>query len=101
MILDNIISYNTKIAIALFSGAIWIYTRDEPCYYMIPRKKILPVLFVVSWIYLNYLDPLFLPLGLLILYIYSLTYRTNYPSFLFYKRCDQEPQNQLNQPIKE
>ena len=74
MLLD-FITYDAKIIIAVLSGAIWIYTRDKLCYRMIPRKRILPVIFVSLWIYLNYLDPLFLPIGLFILYTYSTFYR--------------------------
>ena len=71
MILDNFLSKNHKITISVFSGIIWIYFRNESCYKMIPRKKIFPLIFVGIWIYLNYLDALFLPIGLLILLIYS------------------------------
>jgi hypothetical protein len=33
--------------------------------------QILPVLFVMTWTYLNYIEPLALPAGLLILYGFS------------------------------
>jgi hypothetical protein len=38
---------------------------------MIPRHEIFPVIFVVCWTYLNYYEPLFLPLGLVVLITYS------------------------------
>ena len=38
---------------------------------MIPRLHVIPVFFVVGWIYLNYYDPLFLPLGLAVLIAYA------------------------------
>jgi len=39
---------------------------------MIPRLHIAPVIFVTGWIYLNYYEPLFLPLGLLVLVAFSM-----------------------------
>lgn len=75
MIFDTLLSYDTKVLIALIAGGIWIYTRDDLCYSMIPRLRLLSVILVVTWIYLNYKDPLFLPIGLAILYIYSLGFR--------------------------
>jgi hypothetical protein len=42
---------------------------------MIPRGNIFPVIFVMTWTYLNYYEPLFLPLGLLILLTYSRLYK--------------------------
>ena len=75
LILDNILSRDTKIIIALISGAVWIYYRDQLCYKIIPRKNIPVVIAVVIWIYLNYHEPLFLPIGLLILYAFSFVYR--------------------------
>ena len=38
---------------------------------MIPREHIFPVFFICVWIYLNYYEPLFLPIGLFILVAYS------------------------------
>ena len=75
MILDNYLSQDIKIVIALIFGGIWIYFRDDLCYKLIPRKNVLSVLLVLTWIYLNYKDPLFLPIGLLILYFYSNLFR--------------------------
>lgn len=71
MILDNLLKYEHKVYIAVLCGALWIYFRTAECYSMIPRRHILPVLFVSLWIYLNYLDPLFLPIGLSILILYA------------------------------
>lgn len=70
MILDKFLDYNTKVIIAIICGALWIYFRTSDCYNLIPRKHLFPVLFVSIWIYLNYMDPLFLPIGLLILITY-------------------------------
>lgn len=72
MILDNFFTYDEKVILSMIFGGIWIYLRTSECYNLIPRKHILPVFFVVGWIYLNYYEPLFLPLGLLVLITYSL-----------------------------
>ena len=71
MILDNYLTKDQKILISIISGAIWIYYRTSDCYNLIPRKKLLPVLFISFWIYINYYEPLILPFGLFILYLGS------------------------------
>jgi magnesium-transporting ATPase (P-type) len=71
MILDNYLSYNIKVYIAIICSGLWIYFRTSDCYKMIPRAHIFPVFFVMIWCYLNYYEPLFLPIGLLILIAYS------------------------------
>jgi hypothetical protein len=71
MILDNIVSYDKKVIIAIICSGFWIYFRTSDCYTLIPRLHIFPVIFVTLWTYLNYYEPLFLPIGLLILIIYS------------------------------
>jgi hypothetical protein len=75
MILDKYITNNNKIYISIISGIIWIYYRDKLCYELLPRKNILTSLVVGVWIYLNYKEPLFLPIGLLLCFVYSLFYR--------------------------
>lgn len=74
MLLDKYISYNHKIFFSLIISGIWIYYRTSDCYVFIPRKHILPVIFVIFWNYLNYKDPLFLPIGLFILLLYRKLY---------------------------
>jgi len=74
MILDNLLSYQLKVYISVICSGLWIYFRTAKCYVMIPRMQILPVLFVMIWSYLNYYDPLFLPIGLFILWAYSEVY---------------------------
>ena len=71
MLLDKLLTYDQKVYISIICGGLWIYFRTSDCYKMIPRKHIFPILFVCSWIYLNYYEPLFLPLGLLVLIAYS------------------------------
>ena len=71
MILDKYISFNQKVIIAVICSAFWIYFRTSDCYEMIPRHHIFPVFFVAIWTYLNYYEPLFLPIGLSILILYA------------------------------
>lgn len=72
MILDNYITFNQKVIFSIICGMIWIYFRTMDCYKFLPRQKILPTLFVGVWIFLNYYEPLFLPLGLLIIVLYKI-----------------------------
>ena len=76
MILDDIISHDNKIILAVISAGLWIYFRTAQCYNMIPRMHLFPVLFVMVWAYINYYEPLALPIGLIILaaYPYALKY---------------------------
>ena len=70
MILD-ILNYHIKVIIAVICSGFWIYFRTSDCYKMIPSGHIFPIIFVMIWTYLNYYEPLFLPIGLLILITYS------------------------------
>lgn len=72
MLLDKYLNYDQKVLISIICGGLWIYLRTAECYNMIPRLHIFPVLFVCTWIYLNYYEPLFLPIGLVVLISYSL-----------------------------
>ena len=69
--LDNMLTYQQKVLFSVICSGIWIYFRTSDCYKLIPRKHIFPVFFVCIWTYLNYYEPLFLPIGLLILFAYS------------------------------
>jgi hypothetical protein len=71
MLLDKYLTYKQKVIISVICGGLWIYFRTSDNYKMIPRKHIFPIFFVCNWIYLNYYEPLFLPIGLLILIAYS------------------------------
>ena len=71
MILDNYLSYNNKVIIAVICSGFWIYFRTSDCYKLIPRNHLFPIVFVMTWSYLNYYEPLFLPIGLIILILYS------------------------------
>ena len=75
MILDNYLTYNSKIIISVICSGLWIYFRTSDCYSLIPRKHFFPVLFVMTWCYLNYKEPLFLPIGLSVLILYSLYFK--------------------------
>jgi len=70
MILDKWLSYRSKVIISVICSGLWIYFRTSECYNLIPRLHLFPVLFVMCWTYLNYYEPLFLPIGLLILLLY-------------------------------
>ena len=71
MILDKYLTYRTKVFISVICSGFWIYFRTSDCYNLIPRSHIFPILFVMIWTYLNYYEPLFLPIGLLVLIAYS------------------------------
>ena len=62
---------NIKIVISIISGMIWIYCRKYENYRALPNHNILSPIIVGIWIWLNYKDPLFLPLGLFLLWLYS------------------------------
>ena len=79
MIFDNYILYSYKVLISVIASGFWIYFRTSDCYAMIPRQSIFPVVFVMAWVYLNYLDPLFLPIGLLLLIAYSFRKQVGIP----------------------
>jgi hypothetical protein len=71
MILDNCLTFDQKVVIAVICSGFWIYFRTSDCYNMIPRNHFLPIIFVMIWTYLNYYEPLFLPIGLGILILYA------------------------------
>lgn len=71
MLLDNYLSYDNKVFISVICSGIWIYFRTSDCYKLVPRNHIFPVFFVMLWSYLNYYEPLFLPIGLLLLIVYK------------------------------
>jgi hypothetical protein len=71
MFFDKIVSYRQKVFFSIICAGLWIYFRTADCYNMIPRHHIFPVIFVMGWTYLNYYEPLFLPIGLSILIAYS------------------------------
>ena len=74
MIFDNYLTFDDKVKISMLASIIWIYFRTAECYKLIPRKSIVSVLLVTTWVYLNYQEPLFLPIGLIILYLYGLLF---------------------------
>jgi hypothetical protein len=75
MILDKYISFKNKVILSIICSGLWIYFRTASCYDMIPRNHLFPVLFVMVWAYLNYYEPLFLPIGLSILLLYPYVYK--------------------------
>ena len=81
MILDKYISYNNKVIIAVICAGLWIFFRTSECYSLIPRLHIFPVIFVMGWAYLNYYEPLALPMGLAILILYSVALKNKLIKF--------------------
>ena len=71
MFFDKYISFHNKVIISVVISGLWIYFRTAQCYDMIPRNHLFPVFFVMVWSYLNYFEPLFLPIGLSILILYT------------------------------
>ena len=78
MILDRHLTHQQKIVIAMVAAVIWIYFRTFGCYKLLKRKSLLSIFIVVAWIYLYDKDPLFLPIGLAIMFVYGClpTYRS-------------------------
>jgi hypothetical protein len=91
MILDSVLSYKVKVYISVICAGLWIYFRTQQCYVMIPRMQIFPVIYVMTWSYLNYYEPLFLPIGLFILWSYS----------EFYTRLNNNIKQQIKQTQKQ
>uniref|UniRef100_A0A6C0BQX9 Uncharacterized protein n=1 Tax=viral metagenome TaxID=1070528 RepID=A0A6C0BQX9_9ZZZZ len=72
MLLDDYLTFEQKIYISLIFSSIWIYFRTLGCYAALPRQSIVSVILVCIWMYLNYYEPLSAPIGLIIMYLYSL-----------------------------
>jgi len=77
MLFDNILTKKHKIIISMIFGMLWIYERSFDCYDLLPRKNIFASIIVAIWIYLNYKEPLFLPIGLLLLYFFCINMKRN------------------------
>ena len=75
MILDTKLTRNQKIQVSMIVGALWIYFRTQDCYALLPRKSVVSVILVAAWIYANYQEPLFLPLGLCAMIVYSFLFK--------------------------
>jgi hypothetical protein len=83
MILDKYIPFDIKVIISVVCAGLWIYFRTAECYDLVPRLHIFPVIFVAAWTYFNYYEPLFLPIGLLVLIAYSILnkYKSHFAVF--------------------
>ena len=75
MILDKYISFDQKVYISIIFASLWIYLRDLGCYRLLPRRSLFAVVIVAVWTYANYYEPLFLPIGLIIMYTYNVLNR--------------------------
>jgi hypothetical protein len=82
MIFDKYISYDLKVVVAIIFAGLWIYFRTPECYSLIPRQHIFPVVFVMTWAYLNYYEPLMLPIGLAILVLYPVLLSKGFLKYL-------------------
>ena len=49
MILDNYLSYNSKVIIAIIFAGLWIYFRTSECYAIIPIHSLYASIFVMVW----------------------------------------------------
>lgn len=75
MLLDNYLTFNQKTYISIFTSMIWIYYRNLGCYALLPRKNIMASILVSIWMYCNYIEPLSVPIGLIIMCIFSIFYK--------------------------
>ncbi len=71
MFFDKYLSYDDKVKIAIVFAGLWIFFRTAECYAMVPRLSLLASAFVMVWVYLYSYEPLFCPIGLGILVLYS------------------------------
>ena len=71
MLLDKYLSFDYKILLSMIVGSIWIYYRKYQNYKLLERKSLRSVILVSIWIYIHYYEPLFLPIGICIIYLYS------------------------------
>ena len=71
MFFDNYLTYNNKVIISVICAGIWIYFRTAECYAMIPRKSVIAVIYMMIWIYLYSYEPLFCPIGIIVLLLYT------------------------------
>lgn len=71
MFFDNYLSYDEKVKISVICAGLWIFFRTAECYAMVPRLSIFASFFVMLWVYLYSYEPLFCPIGLGILILYS------------------------------
>ena len=65
------ISFQNKVVVSVICLGLWMYFRTENTNELLPNHSLFSVLFVMVGATLNYYDPLFLPIFLLLLYIYS------------------------------
>jgi hypothetical protein len=93
------LDHDKKVILACIAGAFWIYFRKMGHYSGLPRKSVLSTIFVVVWIYQNYKEPLYLPIGLVILMIMSRFNSTKHPVKTAIKKRDQT--NSYNNVINE
>lgn len=72
MLLDDYLTFEQKVYISIIASSIWIYFRTLGCYAALPRQSLVSVILISFWMYFNYYEPLSAPIGLIIMYLYSL-----------------------------
>jgi hypothetical protein len=65
------ISFSTKVIFSVVVAGLWVFFRTENSDELLPTHSFFAVLFVMVGVALNYYDPLFFPLFLLLLFLYS------------------------------
>lgn len=63
----NGIPYATRAFLSCAVAATWIYNRKIDYYHLLPRKNLVIAGIIAVWMYLNYVEPMSLPIGLAIL----------------------------------
>lgn len=71
------IPYATRALLSCAVAAVWIYNRQIDYYRILPRKHIIIAGIIAVWMYLNYVEPMSLPIGLAILTYMSRKSRTS------------------------
>ena len=64
------ISFQNKVVFSVIFVGLWIFFSPENTN-LLPNHSLFAAIFVMFGVTLNYYDPIFLPIFLLLLYIYS------------------------------
>ena len=65
------ISNQGKIIFSVIFAGLWVFFSNDSLYEMLPNRSMFAVIFVMCGVYLNYYEPLMLPLFLVLLYCYT------------------------------
>ena len=61
------ISYASRAIFSCIVASVWIYHQRLDYYQLLPRKNLVMAVIIAVWTYLNYVEPLSLPIGLAII----------------------------------